>query len=162
MIQSSCLTHIVLYVLCTQKLERKGLVRCLRIQNYNDAITILPDESTDIRCFSCGDRNLYKHVGLQITIDKNGAHKFGYTRDKDGSISRVMKNGVAYFGHNLGVLVMLPAMAMHTQEFLRNHSCGEYTDRFEKFSEQNGDLYLNDIYRDDVPDCDGEFGVSLH
>lgn len=55
---------------------------------------------------------------------------------------------------------MLPAMMCHTREFLKNHNPKEYSVRYAKFSERNGELYLNDVYRDDVPDCDGEFSMN--
>jgi hypothetical protein len=71
-----------------------------------------------------------------------------------------LNNGWTFFGHDLGVLVMLPAMACHTREFLKNHYCGEYQQRFEKFAETNSELYLNDVYRDDGPDCVGEFALN--
>jgi hypothetical protein len=129
-----------------QKLEQEGLVRCLRIQNYNDAVTVLPDQSTDFRCFSCSDRRHYQHAGLQLTIDENGGHKFAYARDKGGDLSRLMQKGTRFFGHDLGVLMMLPAMACYTRDFLKYHNCGEYRDRFTKFGQLNKDLYLNDIY----------------
>lgn len=82
-------------------------------------------------------------------------------RDKGGDLRRLMKKGTIFFGHDLGVLMMLPAMACYTRDFLKYHGCGEYCDRFAKFGQLNKDLYLNNIYRDDVSDCDGEFGISL-
>lgn len=135
------------------------MVRCLRIQNYRDAITMLPHEAHHIQCFSCDDRNLYKHVGLELTIDKKGTYEFAYSRDKGKSFGRTMKNGTAYFGHGIGVLLMMPVLAFHSREFLTNHNCGEYRERFEKFAKQNTDVYLNDIYQKDVPDCDSEVGI---
>eukprot|EP00544_Gedaniella_sp_CCMP2646_P000167 CAMPEP_0202509274 /NCGR_PEP_ID=MMETSP1361-20130828/52690_1 /ASSEMBLY_ACC=CAM_ASM_000849 /TAXON_ID=210615 /ORGANISM="Staurosira complex sp., Strain CCMP2646" /LENGTH=105 /DNA_ID=CAMNT_0049143489 /DNA_START=1088 /DNA_END=1406 /DNA_ORIENTATION=+ len=99
-------------------------------------------------------------VGLQITLDKNGSPEFAYARDRGDKFSRALKNGLTFFGHDPGVLVMLPAMACHTGEFFKNHNGGEYQQRVEKFAETNSELYINDVYRDDVPDCDGEFALN--
>jgi len=111
-------------------------------------------------CSVC-ERRIYKHVGLELVLDKNGAHSFAYPRDEGGLGSRLLKNWTWHFGHDLGSILTMPFMAWHYGEFLRNHSCTEYIKRFEKFVERgNGALYLNDIYREDVPDCDSDFGIS--
>lgn len=105
------------------------------------------------------ERYFYAHVGLQLTLNKDGGHEFAYPKDDGGKWERLMKNWTWHFGHDLGVLVTMPVVVWYNREFLLYHSCSEYARRFEKFSEVNGDLYLNDVYRTDVPDCDSDFGI---
>lgn len=126
-----------------QDLETKGLVRCLRIQNHRDAVTFLPHRGRGIHCIS-KDRNGFRHVGLEMTVYKNGRHRFAYPTVKRG-IGRQFFDWVFHFGRDVGVLVTLPLTVVYSREFARNHSRQEYRERFDRFAERNGDLYLNDI-----------------
>lgn len=137
------------------------MIRCLRIQNYKDAVTFLPDRGRDVMACSLCERYTYKHVGLQLVLDKNGAHEFSYPRDDGGFGSRMLKSWSWYFGHDLGAMMLIPLLVWYNKEFYQYHSCAEYMSRFEKFSEGNGngEIYLNDVYREDVPDCESDFGI---
>lgn len=72
-------------------LENQGLIRCLRINNYKDAITFLPDRGRNLTTCSFCERRIYKHVGFQLVIDKSGNHQFHYPKDEGGFLSRMTK-----------------------------------------------------------------------
>lgn len=53
----------------------------------------------------------------------------------------------------------MPLMAWYYTHFYLFHSCTEYIRRFELFAARNEDLYLNDLYKQDVKDLDSDFEI---
>lgn len=106
-----------------QQLEKDGKLRYLRVANQRDLVTVGP--------FVALNGGMYKHVGVELKLDK-GTHSLSYpTRDYGTYFQRTWRNSLfANLGTN-------PA---------KNHSPAEYNRRLTLTEVALKSVYMEDLY----------------
>ena len=119
-----------------QELERRKKIRCLRIGNSKDIVTLLPIRN-------------YWHVGIALKLDPTdisfskptAIHTWKALLYYD--IKRLLK-------HTLSVMFNLPFLCC-PESYLKYHSCQEYVLRLLRHEQQLRKLQLDTLYNDNSP-----------
>ena len=93
---------------------------------------------------------MYRHAGPQIILHPGGEFEIRYEkRDKETKL-KFMQEAAVTRGHGVGFAAMVPTLFRYKKNFLRNHSCQEYMERFRDFSAKRGGdkIVLNHVYKD--------------
>ena len=135
--------------LLPQELENKGHIRCLRIANYKDLVTLLPDRgSFSCLYILCCQQNVYRHVGMEITLySDNNRFEFSHSPESRSFLGVFFRDWKKQIKHSLYLLLTLPFVCCCRENFLANHSCREYLQRLQGASAHLQVEYLNDLYR---------------
>jgi hypothetical protein len=123
-----------------QNLERKKHIRCLRIANHKDLVTLMPDRgSFSLAYIACCQQGVYRHVGAQLKLYANGTSETTCPHDGDGYCGIFLRDCKKLVGHSFAVVGSL-ALCCCYQDFLKCHSCKEYMSRLEKVSGDANDV----------------------
>lgn len=130
-----------------QSLEQSRQLRCLRIANFKDLVTLLPDRGS-LSCLYivCCQANIYRHVGMELKLYSSS--KYGICRSAES------KSYMGVFLHDWGrqiknavhMIVTLPFVCCCREDFLKYHGCSEYMERIAGNGRHLQHQYLNDLY----------------
>lgn len=130
-----------------QALEKQEQIRCLRVANYKDLVTLLPDRGS-LSCLYivCCQANVFRHVGVELKLYANGRYQLSRPSDNSSYFNMFLKDWTNQVKNSLYIIVTLP-MICCKEDFLRYHGCKEYTERLFKCSSALQNVYLNTLYR---------------
>lgn len=118
-----------------QNLEKKGLIRHLRISNEDDAVPLIPFSTLDV------PPKLYKHVGMNVRL-----YNKTFWRHFTNKISYPKVGGSMF--DELGRAISNNIFLGLTYKVLPNHLCPEYRHRLNGAREDLERLHLEALYRD--------------
>uniref|UniRef100_A0A7S1D2T9 Fungal lipase-type domain-containing protein n=2 Tax=Cyclophora tenuis TaxID=216820 RepID=A0A7S1D2T9_CYCTE len=130
-----------------QALERQGVMRCLRIANNKDLVTLLPDRGS-LSCLyiMCCQSHVFRHVGIELKLYKNGTYSLSRPTETTSYVGLFCKDWSKQAMNGVGMVLTLPMMVAGQEDFLNYHSCMEYLARLQKCSDKTRGLYLNKLY----------------
>jgi hypothetical protein len=125
----------IIYSHRLQNLESKRHIRCLRIANHKDLVTLLPDRgSFSLAYIACCQSSVYRHVGTELKLYGNGTCEISCPSEGDGYCGIFLRDWKKQVGHGIAVVGTLLLCCCFRDDFLKNHGCKEYMDRLEKVS----------------------------
>jgi pimeloyl-ACP methyl ester carboxylesterase len=132
-----------------QALERRGRLRCLRVANYQDLVTLLPDRGQ----WSClyilfWQASVYRHVGMEIKL--YNANKFEVTRADDaelGYVSTFLEDWSRQVKHAISFILSLPFLVCCGTNFGKHHGCKEYMERLLGNERGLMSLHMDTMYK---------------
>jgi hypothetical protein len=128
------LTVYYLHFIC-QNLERKKHIRCLRIANHKDLVTLMPDRgSCSLVYIACCQQGVYRHVGAQLKLYANGTCKITSPHEGDSYCGMLRRDWKKFVGHSFAMVGSLVLCCCYSENFPKYHSCKEYMRRLEKVS----------------------------
>jgi len=132
-----------------QALERQGNMRCLRIANYKDLVTLLPDRGS-VSCLYilCCQSSVFRHVGIELKLFRNGTYRLSRPAEDTGYLSLFCKDWTKQVKNAFVMILTLPLVCLCKEDFLKYHGCREYMERLMKSARKTRDLHLNTIYTD--------------
>jgi hypothetical protein len=130
--------------------DLEGRLRCLRIANHKDLVTLLPDRgSWSCAYIMCCQSNVYRHAGLEVKLYSSSQFVISKAGDADKSYMVVLiQDGWKQFKHAVSVVLSLPCVCCCREDFLKYHGCKEYMERLlgnERglHAQQLNDLHVN-------------------
>jgi hypothetical protein len=118
-----------------QNLECKKRIRCLRIANHKDLVTLLPDRgSFSLVYIACCQQSVYRHVGTELKLYVNGTCETACPSEGDGGCGIFLRDLKKQVGHSFAIVGTLVLCCYYRDDFLKYHSCKEYMSRLEKIS----------------------------
>jgi hypothetical protein len=130
-----------------QALEKSRQIRCLRVSNHKDLVTLLPDRgSLSCAYILCCQSNVFRHVGMELKLH---GHGYQFLRPSDNStyVHMFLKDWATQVKNTFYIILTLPLICCK-EDFLRYHGCKEYMERLTKHASGLQSLYLNNLYRD--------------
>lgn len=113
-----------------QSLEQSGQLRCLRISNYKDLVTVLPDRGTfSLLYILCCQSRIYRHVGVGLKLYPGGRHEIERASDSDGCLGVFCQDLGRQIKSSLSLVATLPFVLCCREDFLKYHGCREYMER---------------------------------
>lgn len=135
-----------------QGLEQQGALRCLRIANYKDLVTLLPDRGT-WSCFviMCCQSIVYRHVGIELKLyHGNKAYALTKADDSRSYLGIFLRDWKKQVKHAFAVILTLPMILFcccRRNQFLKFHACQEYMQRLLAHEKPLSETYLNRVYQ---------------
>jgi hypothetical protein len=130
------LTIYHLHFIC-QNLERKKYIRCLRIANHKDLVTLMPDRgSCSLIYVACCQQGVYRHVGAQLKLYANGTCKTTCPHEGGGYCVMLRRDWRKLVGHSFAMVGSLVLCCCYSEDFAKYHSCKEYIEHA-----QNGESF---------------------
>lgn len=116
--------------------ESEKRIRCLRIANHKDLVTLLPDRgSFSLLYIACCQQNVYRHVGAQLKLYANGTYETTNPYEGDGCGGIFLRDLKKLVGHSFAMVGTLVLCCCYRHDFLKYHSCKEYMSRLEKVAD---------------------------
>jgi hypothetical protein len=115
-------------------LESKKRIRCLRIANHKDLVTLLPDRgSFSLAYIVCCQQSVYRHVGAELKLYANGTYETTSPPEGDGYCGILLRDWKKQVGHGFAIVGTL-LLCCYRDDFMKYHGCKEYMSRLEKVS----------------------------
>jgi hypothetical protein len=156
------------------ELERRGLLRALRVTNHYDIFTQLPDRGAYfyafICCggplwvfhyiiwsslfFICCQNRVYRHVGMDLHLYTRSRYKMKHTRGSSSNfLIRLAQDWKRLWKQNVQRLITVPFVFFCTfcvckENFRINHGCQEHLKRLQSISNELSTLYIDDLNKD--------------
>ena len=145
-----------LFSVC-QALEKMKLLRYLRVANFGDSVTVMPDPGYFNAFFRPG--KVYRHVGIALKMYPDryswmcGRLVLGRPKRYTGLVG-YLNQVWRSIKHLFACLLMFPIICALPlcagQIFYTNHSCKEYVRRVKMNEETLRSMSLDDLYEKDV------------
>ena len=132
-----------------QSLEKDGRLRCLRVANHKDLVTLLPDRgSFSCAYILCCQGNVYRHVGVELKL-YNGSSGFhvSCSESAEDSYCKVLARDWWRQVRNAVKLVITLPFCCCRDDFLKYHGCREYMERLLRNEKELKTKQLNDLYQ---------------
>jgi hypothetical protein len=134
-----------------QGLERQGALRCLRIANFKDLVTLLPDRGT-WSCFviMCCQSIVYRHVGIELKLYSGKKFALSKADDSRSYLQIFLRDWKKQVKHAFAVVFTLPMLLVcccRRNQFLKFHGCQEYIERLLAHEKVLSETYLNHVYQ---------------
>lgn len=131
-----------------QALERQGVMRCLRVANYKDVVTLAPDRGS-VSCLyiTCCQSSVFRHVGVELKLYSSGTYRVSRPSDSASYFGLLCQDLTKQVKNGFVMVLTLPFVLCCREDFLKNHSCKEYMERLQKSSGKLQQLHLNNLYQ---------------
>lgn len=132
-----------------QDVQDAGRLRCLRISNHKDLVTLLPDRGTTLGFAQvvCCQSRLYRHVGWQLELYSALQCKLRAPENaKSGFFVTLWHDWVFQVKAAIKTVLHLPCVICCREDFLRYHGCQEYMERLLGNEESLKGKALNELY----------------
>lgn len=113
-----------------QSLEKARQLRCLRIANYKDLVTLLPDRGS-LSCLYivCCQSNVYRHVGMELKLYSASKFTISKSCESNSYFKMFLRDWRRQVKNSFFMVLSLPFLCCCREDFLKNHGCGEYMER---------------------------------
>lgn len=130
-----------------QSLERSHQLRCLRISNYKDLVTLLPDRGS-LSCLYiiCCQSHVYRHVGMELKLYGPSKYVLARSAHSNSYIGIFMRDWVRQVKNAAHMIITLPIVCCCREDFLKYHGCSEYMERIAGNGRKLHHQYLNELY----------------
>jgi hypothetical protein len=128
--------------------DLEGRLRCLRIANHKDLVTLLPDRgSWSCAYILCCQSNVYRHAGLEVKLYDSTRFVISQAGDANESYLTVLiRDGWKQICNAASVVLSLPCVCCCRIDFLKYHGCKEYMERLLGNEKGLHAQQLNDLY----------------
>lgn len=128
-----------------QLLERYGKLRCLRVVNYEDLVTQMPDRSS-LSCLYLfiGQRFIFRHVGMELKLFKNREFEVSYPKRNGFGLRLFLTDWKTHISNLMTRLAYVCCM----ENDLKYHWCSEYLKRIENSKQDLLNVRCKDLYDD--------------
>jgi Lipase (class 3) len=130
-----------------QRMEALHQLRCLRVANNKDIITLFPDRGS-LSCLYiiCCQSNVYRHVGMEMTLYSSSSYSFSRSSACTSYTALFLRDWRRQFKNAAHVFLTLPFILFCREDFLKYHGCSEYVERIAGNGRQLQYQYLNELY----------------
>jgi len=158
-----------------ETLQSQGRIRSLRVTNYFDIFTQLPDRASYLYAipfwwgphmiyyyiaytflfFVCCQNRVYRHVGMALQLySQEGRYKFKYRKSRRNYCLRLILDWKQHWKQTVQRIMTIPFVCFcdcccMKENFNKNHSVVEHMHRLKGCSMVLQDTYLNDLYKEE-------------
>mmetsp|Transcript_32864 Transcript_32864/g.54254 ORF Transcript_32864/g.54254 Transcript_32864/m.54254 type:complete len:165 (-) Transcript_32864:123-617(-) len=113
-----------------QSLEHTQQLRCLRIANHKDIVTLLPDRGS-LSCIyiMCCQSNVYRHVGMELKLYSATKMSLSKTAESKSYFRIFFRDWRRQVKNSAIMVLSLPFVCCCRVDFLKYHGCDEYMER---------------------------------
>ena len=140
------------FLLAFESLEEQGKLRCLRVANYRDIITLCPVRGTFALCHAiCCQEMRFRHVGFRLKLTP-WSSVISYPPRVHTYCGILLFDLMKMVKAFVLMMIYIPLCAIFTCEFqkflFREHSQLVYMERFDKQKASLEKISLDQLYKD--------------
>lgn len=130
-----------------QSLEQSHQLRCLRIANFKDLVTLLPDRGS-LSCLYiiCCQSHVYRHVGMEMKLYGPSKYVLARSAHSNSYLGIFVRDWARQVKNAAHMIITLPFVCFCREDFLKYHGCSEYMERIAGNGRNLQYQYLNELY----------------